>query len=208
MPDVLAIPLGGGTVVREEAGLLRLGPDSVGYRLPQEALVFGGSTPTLTDAAVQAGRARIGDLTPPEGLARLLAAAMAASDEAVTDGVDRMKVGRGDVPLIVVGGGSVLIPDSIPGVSKVLRPDHYDVANAIGAAIAQVSGRGDEVVSLAPGREAAIAAACDQARSRAILAGADPDHVEIVEIDEIPLAYLTEPVARISVKAVGPLGRL
>jgi N-methylhydantoinase A/oxoprolinase/acetone carboxylase beta subunit len=208
MPDVLAIPLGGGTVVREEAGLLRLGPDSVGYRLPQEALVFGGSTPTLTDAAVQAGRARIGDLTPPEGLARLLAAAMAASDEAVTDGVDRMKVGRGDVPLIVVGGGSVLIPDSIPGVSKVLRPDHYDVANAIGAAIAQVSGRWDEVVSLAPGREAAIAAACDQARSRAILAGADPDHVEIVEIDEIPLAYLTEPVARISVKAVGPLGRL
>ena len=40
---------------------------------------------------------------------------------------------------------------------------------------------------------------------RAIQAGVDPDHVEIVEIDEIPLAYLTEPVARISVKAVGPL---
>jgi N-methylhydantoinase A/oxoprolinase/acetone carboxylase beta subunit len=208
MPDVLAIPLGGGTVVRGAGPEVTLGPDSVGYRLPDEALVFGGTTATLTDAAVHAGRARIGDTDLPEGFDDLLAAAIAASDEAVADGVDRMKVGRGDVPLIVVGGGSVLIPDSLPGVSKVLRPDHYDVANAIGAAIAQVSGRWDEVVSLALGRDAAIAAACDQARSRAILAGADPEHLEIVEIDEIPLAYLTEPIARISVKAVGPLGRL
>ncbi|MBV5335921.1 hydantoinase/oxoprolinase family protein, partial [bacterium] len=98
---------------------------------------------------MHAGRARIGDTDLPEGFDDLLAAAIAASDEAVADGVDRMKVGRGDVPLIVVGGGSVLIPDSLPGVSKVLRPEHYDVANAIGAAIAQVSGRWDEVVSLA-----------------------------------------------------------
>ena len=100
----------------------------------------------------------------------------------------------------------MLIPDSVAGVSKVLRPDHHDVANAIGAAIASVSGRWEEVVSLAGGRDAAIEAACDQARARAIQAGADPDRVEIVEIDEVPLAYLTEPVARISVKAVGPLG--
>ena len=56
------------------------------------------------------------------------------------------------------------------------------------------------------GRERDSAAACDQATARAIQAGADPERVEIVEIDEIPLAYLTEPVARISVKAVGPLG--
>jgi hypothetical protein len=110
--------------------------------------------------------------------------------------------------MIVVGGGSVLIPDSVAGVSKVLRPDHYDVANAIGAAIAQISGRWDEVVSMAPGRAEAIASACAQANARAIQAGADPEHIQIVEIDEIPLAYLTEPVARISVKAVGPLGRL
>ncbi len=73
-------------------------------------------------------------------------------DEQIADAVDRMKVGRGDIPMIVVGGGSVLVADSVPGVSKVLRPDHFDVANAIGAAIAQVSGRWDEVVSLAGGR--------------------------------------------------------
>lgn len=208
MPDVLAIALGGGTVVRQVGDDVALGPDSVGYRLPHEGLCFGGDTPTLTDAAVFGDRADIGtsDISSEHG--NLLADALRISDEKIADAVDRMKLGRGDVPMIVVGGGSVLIPDVIPGVSEVLRPDHYDVANAIGAAIAQISGRWDEVVSLAPGRTEVIAAACAQAKARAIQAGADPEFVEIVEIDEIPLAYLTEPVARISVKAVGPLGRL
>ena len=208
MPDVLAIALGGGTVVRQTGAGVELGPDSVGYRLSQEGLSFGGSTPTVTDAAVHAGRAQIGTVPVPTEHASALTSALGVVDSMIADAVDRMKLGRGDVALIVVGGGSVLIPDSIPGVSKVLRPDHYDVANAIGAAIAQVSGRWDEVVSLAPGRTEAIAAACAHATARAIQAGADPEHIEIVEIDEIPLAYLTEPVARISVKAVGPLGRL
>ena len=147
-------------------------------------------------------------MLPPSGLADLLTRAINESDAAVADGVDRMKVGRAGINLIVVGGGSVLIPDTLPGVDKVLRPENYDVANAIGAAIAQVSGRWEEVVSMAGGRDVAIAAACEQAKERAILAGADPEHLEIVEIDEIPLSYLTEPVARLSVKAVGPLGRV
>ena len=54
-----SIALGGGTIVRERRRRRRRsGRDSVGYRLADEALVFGGDTPTLTDAAVAAGRAR------------------------------------------------------------------------------------------------------------------------------------------------------
>jgi len=208
MPDILAIALGGGTVVRQTAAGVELGPDSVGYRLPEEGLCFGGITPTVTDAAVQGGRAIIGTVQVPDEHQEVLASALNVVDSMIADAVDRMKLGKGDVPMIVVGGGSVLIPDSIPGVSKVYRPDHFDVANAIGAAIAQVSGRWDEVVSLAPGRAEVIEAACAQARARAIEAGADSERIEIVEIDEVPLAYLTHPVARITVKAVGPLGRL
>jgi N-methylhydantoinase A/oxoprolinase/acetone carboxylase beta subunit len=208
MPDVLAIALGGGTVIRQVDTKVRLGPDSVGYRLAQEGIAFGGNTLTVTDAAVRGGRARIGTTAMTTEHDHVLAPALQAADEMIADAVDRMKLGRGDVPMIVVGGGAVLVPDSVPGVSKVVRPEHYDVANAIGAAIAQISGRWDEVVSLAPGRTEAIASACAQATARAIHAGADPDHIEIVEIVEIPLAYLTTPVARISVKAVGPLGRL
>ena len=80
MPDLVTIALGGGTVVAGSEQAVRLGPQSVGYRLRDEALVFGGSTPTLTDSAVAAGRARLGD--PPRLIGRrlrLLEAACRAS---------------------------------------------------------------------------------------------------------------------------------
>ena len=47
MPDMVSIPLGGGTVVEPEP--FRMGPESVGYRLTERALVFGGGTLTATD---------------------------------------------------------------------------------------------------------------------------------------------------------------
>ena len=73
MPDLVTMALGGGTVVSAEPGGSRLGPRSVGYLLTQEALVFGGDTPTLTDSAVAAGRADLGRPEadrPPPGAAR------------------------------------------------------------------------------------------------------------------------------------------
>ncbi len=42
-----------------------------------------------------------------------------------------------DMPVIVVGGGAALCGDTLPGASEVIRPQHADVANAVGAAIAQ-----------------------------------------------------------------------
>ena len=206
MPDILAIALGGGTVVRNGGAAVSVGPQSVGYRLQQDALVFGGSTPTITDAAVAAGRASIGDVSATKAHRELLAAALAHADALVADAVDRVKLVRGDRPLIVVGGGSVLLPDRIPGVSEVLRPENADVANAIGAAIAAVSGQVDRIFHPGPGgRDAALAEACDEARDQAVRAGADADRVEIVELDEIPLAYVTNHATRIRAKAAGPL---
>jgi N-methylhydantoinase A/oxoprolinase/acetone carboxylase beta subunit len=195
MPDLVSIGLGGGSVVRGDA----VGPDSVGYRLVERALVFGGDTPTLTDAAVAAGRASIGDA---KGLPDL-AAALARADAMLADAIDRVKVARGAQPLVVVGGGSVVVPDELPGVSEVRRPDHFDVANAIGAAIASVSGQVDRICH--GDRRVGIDAASQEAREQAIRAGADPDRVEIVDLEEVPLAYLTNPATRIRVKAAGPL---
>jgi hypothetical protein len=110
------------------------------------------------------------------------------------------------VPLVAVGGGAPLVPADIAGISEVLRPEDADVANAIGAAIASVSGEVDRIFHLGPGgRDAAIAEASDEATERAVRAGAAADGVAIVEIDEVPLAYLTSPAIRIRVKAAGPL---
>ena len=208
MPDLVTIALGGGTVISAQDGV-RIGPHSVGYLLQQEALVFGGSTPTLTDAAVAAGRALLGDPALAGPHRDTLASALARADVMLADAIDRMKTSREDCPLIAVGGGSILIPDRIPGVSEVIRPEHFDTANAVGAAIASVSGQVDRIFHVGPGgRQAALDEACDEARERAVAAGADPATVRIVEREEIPLAYLTSPAIRIRAKAAGALGGL
>mgnify|MGYP003678822651 CR=1 FL=1 len=59
----------------------------------------------------------------------------------VAGGVDRMKTSAEPVPLILVGGGAVLINRDIPGTTEVIVPGHAGVANAIGASIAQIAKR-------------------------------------------------------------------
>ncbi|MFN2628590.1 MAG: hydantoinase/oxoprolinase N-terminal domain-containing protein, partial [Gaiellaceae bacterium] len=192
MPDLVSVALGGGSVVRCRDGVIEVGPDSVGYRLAECALVFGGATATLTDAAVATGRVLLGDAGAAVARRTELEPALARADAMLAEAVDRVKVAQGAQPLIVVGGGSVLVPDELPGVSEVQRPEHFDVANAIGAAIASVSGQVDRIFHPGPGgRRGAIDEPCDQARLQAARAGADPELIEIVEVEEIPLAYLT-----------------
>ena len=155
------------------------GRDSVGYRIQQDALIFGGQTPTLTDGAVLAGRADIAGA--PGGADRacryrwLLAEALGPADVMLAEAIDRVKTSEEVRPLIAVGGGSILVPDRIPGVSEIVRPEHFDVANAVGAAIASVSGQvGPDRLPGPDGRQAVLDEARDEARERAVAAGADP----------------------------------
>jgi N-methylhydantoinase A/oxoprolinase/acetone carboxylase beta subunit len=203
MPDIVSIGVGGGSIVTDGPGGLKVGPQSVGAALPEHGLVFGGATTTLTDAAVRAGRVAIGHTAPPRDLdaGRILDAVGAL----LAGAVDRARTALADVPLVAVGGGSFLVPDAMPGISEVLRPDHHDVANAVGAAIAQVSGQIEEVVRFDGDRREVLEEARERAIRRAVEAGADGDRVEIVEQDEVPLAYVTEPIVRLRIKAVGPL---
>jgi N-methylhydantoinase A/oxoprolinase/acetone carboxylase beta subunit len=122
------------------------------------------------------------------------------------EAVDRMKTSAEEVPVIAVGGGSILLPEEIPGVSRVHKPDHYEVANAVGAAIAQVSGTIDRVFSLQDrSRDEVMEEARRTAFEEAVRAGADEDSLEVVEVEEVPLAYLPGNAVRIKVKAAGRL---
>ena len=56
MPDLLSIGLGGGSHI--DPASAKVGPLSVGYRLTQDALVFGGEQLTATDIAVGDARYR------------------------------------------------------------------------------------------------------------------------------------------------------
>lgn len=209
MPDLVSIAIGGGSIIRSLEGDVRVGPDSVGYRLAEEALIFAGSHTTLSDAAVAAGRAQFGTTSIDPRYLEVLGAGLVASDRAIAEAIDRVKTMKGEVPLIAVGGGSVLLADRMPGISEVLRPKNYDVANAIGAAIGTVSGQIDRIFSLdRTPRADVINQACDQAKEQAVRAGADPNRVEIIDIEEVPLSYLSNPAMRVRVKAAGPLGSL
>lgn len=205
MPDVVSIGLGGGSIVTMDG--TAVGPQSVGYRLSEEALVFGGTTLTATDIAVAAGRAQLGDATRVADLPmHLVQRALATIDRRLSELVDSLKTTAAAVPVVVVGGGSLLVPDRLEGASEVIRPPHAAVANAIGAAIAQVSGEVDRIVSLEhQTRDSALAAARADACRAAVAAGADPATVTVVEVEEIPLAYLPSNAVRVRVKAVGDL---
>src|SRR5580700_3288599 len=120
MPDLVTIALGGGTVVTQDPGGVRLGPRSVGYLLTSQALVFGGTMPTLTDSAVAAGRADLGDAGLIGRHRGLLQSAAKRADEMLADAIDRVKTAKGDRALIAVGGGSILVPDDLPGISEVI----------------------------------------------------------------------------------------
>ncbi len=207
MPDVLAIGLGGGSIVRDDGGGVTVGPDSVGYELTERALVFGGDTLTATDIAVAAGHADIGERSRVTGLdAALVTRASDEIQRLLDDAVDRMKTAAGDLPLILVGGGTILVSRPIKGTSEMKVPENAGTANAIGAAIAQVGAEVDKVYSFeSMGRDAALADAKEDASGKAVAAGADPDTIEIVDIEEVPLAYLPGGSCRVRVKAVGDL---
>jgi N-methylhydantoinase A/oxoprolinase/acetone carboxylase beta subunit len=206
MPDVLSIALGGGTRVRESDGEIKLGPDSVGYELVKRALVFGGSELTTTDIAVRAGQSDIGDAARVRSLGSdLVSATLDRIHSQIEDSIDQMKTSSRPVPVILVGGGSILLSRPLRGTSQVHRPPNAEVANAVGAAISMVSGRVDRLFDFAQGRDAALAQARQEARTAAIAAGAVPESVEIVELVELPMTHMKSTSVQVKVRAVGRL---
>lgn len=205
MPDVLAVGLGGGSIVRDDGN--RIGPDSVGYRITEEALIFGGDTLTTTDIVVAAGLEDIGDRSRVAHLpASTVRNAIRRIHTIVEETVDRMKTSADPLPVILVGGGSILVSEDLAPASNVIRPESAGVANAIGAAIAQVGGEIDRIYSLeGRAREAVLEEAKAEAAANAVAAGALTGSVSITDIEEVPLAYLPGNATRIRIKAVGDL---
>ncbi|MEF2070320.1 hydantoinase/oxoprolinase family protein [Consotaella aegiceratis] len=206
MPDLLSIGLGGGSHV--EGTPPRVGPQSVGFRLPEKAMIFGGDQMTASDIAVAAGLLDLGDRSRVAEIpAAVVEGALANARRQVEENVDRMKTGSGEVPLLAVGGGAFLVPDRLAGVSEVRRVEHGDCANAVGAAIAQVSGETDQVFS-GLSRDEAMAAAIAQAQDRAVAAGAERDGLVTVEVEDMPLAYLPGGALRVRARVAGRISAI
>lgn len=207
MPDILSIGLGGGSIVHEKDGEIIVGPDSVGYNITSEAKVFGGSTLTATDIAVRVGATDIGDPTLVEDIPLAFAEKVMQKIQTMIEiEVDKMKTSAEDVDLILVGGGAVVVPQTLKGVAHIYNDENAGVANAIGASIAQISGQFEKIYiySQTP-RAESMQDAQENAAKQAELAGAEKGSTELVEIEETPLAYHPENATRIKAKVVGDM---
>ncbi|KAH8692115.1 hypothetical protein BGW36DRAFT_303736 [Talaromyces proteolyticus] len=209
IPEVLSVGLGGGSLIRvdELLGTVAVGPDSVGYRLGSDALVFGGDIMTSTDIVAASGSADIGDVSKAKHIPdTILVKARAGIKNILERTIDDMKISDLPVTLLLVGGGSIICMDSLDGVAKCIIPPHHDSANAVGAAIAKVSGEVD-VIEILENRDerVVVEAAKQQAIQAAIARGADKNDAKVVEVEKIPLQYVTNKAIRLVVKAVGKL---
>jgi len=206
MPDVLSIGLGGGSLVENNAGI-SVGPASVGFRILDEARIFGGKTLTATDIAVAAGQCEIGDKSAVADLSNeLVKAALDEIHLKIETAIDRMKTSARAVPAVLVGGGHVLVSRPLKGVAELHRPEHASVANAIGAAIGQVGARIKRIVEYGGAtREEVIKQVSDEVIRDVIAAGGLPETVKIVEIEEMQMTYLQANAVSLKVRAIGDL---
>jgi N-methylhydantoinase A/oxoprolinase/acetone carboxylase beta subunit len=205
MPDVIAIGLGGGSLIGPDGR--SCGPQSVARELRQKALCFGGSVMTLTDVAVSQGRLAISDASRPKPVAAEVCEAVdSLIVEKLAAAVDLMKPGGAVLPVILVGGGAPLIPGDTLAACPIVRPDNADVANAIGASIAQVSGEAEGMrVAGADSRDVVIEKLTAIASERALAAGADFETINIVNVEEVDIPYMATDTSRIRVSVVGDL---
>lgn len=206
MPDILSIGLGGGSVIHKaEDGTVSVGPDSVGYMITEKAKVFGGDVVTATDIAVKLGMVTLGN---PELVADIpeedASKALNAIRKLLNDGIDQMKTSSEAIKVILVGGGSIVAPTDLSGVSAVETNKHGGVANAIGATIAQIGGEFEKMYPYVEvPRESALKDATKLATEQAVSAGAVEETVQVVEIEETPLSYAPGDTTRVKVKVVG-----
>ncbi|KAJ7650661.1 hydantoinase/oxoprolinase [Roridomyces roridus] len=209
MPDVKSIGLGGGSRVRvAEHGRVSVGPDSVGHYLTRDAKVFGGEVLTATDICVRSGTRSIGDSQKVADLSGdVVSEAQLVIQKMLENVVDSMKTSPDDCTVLLVGGGSVIVPTPLRGVKEVVLPPFHSVANAVGAAIADVSGDID-TIEILQGRKLpeVLEGIKTQAIAKAVAAGAEASTVSIAEINILPVQYVTNQATRIIVRAVGELG--
>lgn len=213
MPHVHTIGLGGGSIVArdsQDTSSVTVGPESVGLSLTKSAKVFGGDTLTATDIALLHNNTTFIEGGDISRLTSICKETTKTSFEQIqtnlTRAIDAIRTSPIEVPLILVGGGSMIIGDEIKGISKIIRPLYHEYANAVGAAVAKIASIVDSIVTLEPGGvsfEKMIELKKEEAIESVIKEkGAVRESTYIADVTSLPVQYSANKL-RIIIKAAG-----
>lgn len=126
--------------------------------------------------------------------------------ELVEESIDVMKVSSGDIDIILVGGRFHSPARNARRRAQRDKPEFFGTANAIGSAISKVSGTYEALIDYNElHREQALEKAKQEAIEMAVKAGAKRETVEIIEMEDVPLAYYPGNTCRVKVKSAGEL---
>lgn len=217
MPDVVAVGIGGGTIVRFVDNQCILGPDSVGYQLKEKALAFGGNTLTLSDFFIANHELEMDEAEEASTLLKKIEKVTGKTFPVVLSQVkhqiqltieklvDKLKTDSKEIPVIACGGGAFLLPKKINGAAKVIFPEHLEVANAFGACIAQIGCEEEMVINTMQKDESeALEQLLQKVKVELLKNGAFEDSINTLAKESIPLAYLPGAV-KLKVKLCGDL---
>lgn len=205
LPDIVSLAIGGGSIVNVNNGSISVGPTSVGRNLTKTSRSFGGDKLTVTDIEVAAGTVAIGDKSITID-ADVIEKVREYIRQQISEAVMEVRTSADELPAVVVGGGSFIVPNNIEGISEIYRPEYYDTANAVGVATSQVSGQSDRLYDLSDqSRDTAMQLAKQRAFDDAIANGAAESSMSVLSVEEIPLAYMSSKIVRIKVDVAGDL---
>lgn len=205
-PDVLSLALGGGSRLFFGKNGVEIGPESAARRLKELSQAFGGPFLTLTDAALflnifKMEGADLKKIAVTESQAN---AALQKTAQQLEKAVAKMEGIQKDLPVVLVGGGAKLIPDSLLA-GRYQTPLHSGVANAYGAALAEISSTVDTVISLNE-REMALDGLKEKVFQKATSKGASS--LRLVDQKIIPYYYMPGNMARVILTAAGKKARI
>ncbi|MBM7714834.1 N-methylhydantoinase A/oxoprolinase/acetone carboxylase beta subunit [Bacillus thermophilus] len=218
-PDLLSIALGGGTIIKNKGPeVLEIGPESTGYNLVNLGKSFGGPILTVHDIAVARGGLNekldifaTDFVTHSEKIDELSKELVQNSTKKIKEmleiTIDQMKTTPEDIPALLVGGGATTMPNKgVEGTSKVIHPDHFEVCGAVGATIAEIGSHAEGVADLEiDDRQEAINHVIEMAKNNLEVAGGVRETAEIIDIEEIPFAYMPGKRQKIRVRVKGKI---
>jgi N-methylhydantoinase A/oxoprolinase/acetone carboxylase beta subunit len=158
-PDVVAVVIGGVTIVRFKDSKCQLSIDSVGYLLKEKAIAFGGYTRTLSDFFLANDQLQIENILEKTNLKEQiqvisgrnfqdsLALKKGQVQLSIEKLIDKLKANPKEITLIGFGGRAFLLLKEIEVASKVLFPEHLEVANAFDACIGQICSEDEKVIN-------------------------------------------------------------